>query len=88
MVTTTLVQINEFRYDSQNEVIKNTYWGLYGVIYDCNLILDNIEPTTSIKKRVCLEARTLARAWSHMMPLLVGTAHHWLTIFLIRVKTG
>lgn len=59
-------QINEFRYDSQNEVIKNTYWGLYGVIYDCNLILDNIEPTTSIKKRVCAEARTL-RAWSHMM---------------------
>ncbi|MDD4418662.1 MAG: RagB/SusD family nutrient uptake outer membrane protein, partial [Bacteroides graminisolvens] len=59
-------QINEFRYDSQNEVIKNTYWGLYGVIYDCNLILDNIEPTTSIKKRVCAEARTL-RAWSHLM---------------------
>src|SRR5574344_200014 len=63
-------QINEFRYDSQNEVIKNTYWGLYGVIYDCNLILDNIEPTTSIKKRVCAEARTL-RASSHMM-LAIG----------------
>lgn len=63
-------QINEFRYDSQNEVIKNTYWGLYGVIYDCNLILDNIEPATPIKKRVCAEARSL-RAWSHMM-LAIG----------------
>ncbi len=63
-------QINEFRYDSQNEVIKNAYWGLYGVIYDCNLILDNIEPTTDIKKRVCAEARTL-RAWSHFM-LTIG----------------
>ena len=57
-------QLNEFRYDSQNEVIKNAYWGLYGVIYDCNLILDNIEPTTNIKKRVCAEARAL-RAWAH-----------------------
>lgn len=63
-------QINEFRYDSQNEVIKNTYWGLYGVIYDCNLILDNITPDTPVKKRVCAEARAL-RAWSHMM-LAIG----------------
>lgn len=63
-------QINEFRYDSQNEVLKNTYWGLYGVIYDSNLILDNIEPSTAVKKRVCAEARSL-RAWSHMM-LAIG----------------
>lgn len=42
-------QLNEFRLDSQNEVVKNAYWGLYGVIYDCNLILDNIEPTTAVK---------------------------------------
>lgn len=59
-------QINEFRYDSQNEVIRNTYWGLYGVIYDCNLILDRVEANTAIKKRVCAEARAL-RAWSHLM---------------------
>jgi hypothetical protein len=63
-------QINEFRYDSQNEVIRNAYWGLYGVIYDCNLILDNIEPATPLKKRVCAEARSL-RAWSHLM-LAIG----------------
>lgn len=63
-------QINEFRYDSQNEVLKNTYWGLYGAIYDSNLILDNIEPTTAVKKRVCAEARSL-RAWAHMM-LAIG----------------
>lgn len=42
-------QINEFRYDSQNEVFKNAYWGLYGVIYDSNLILDNIEPNSTVK---------------------------------------
>lgn len=63
-------QINEFRYDSQNEVIKNAYWGLYGVIYDTNIILDNIEPTTDVKKRVCAEARAL-RAWAHFI-LAIG----------------
>lgn len=63
-------QINEFRYDSQNEVFKNAYWGLYGVIYDTNLILDNIEANTDVKKRVCAEARAL-RAWSHFM-LAIG----------------
>lgn len=63
-------QINEFRYDSQNDVIKNTYWGLYGVIYDTNLILDNIEPISDIKKRVCAEARSI-RAWAHLM-LAIG----------------
>lgn len=63
-------QINEFRYDSNNDVIKNTYWGLYGVIYDCNLILDNIEPSSTTKKRVCAEARAL-RAWCHLM-LAIG----------------
>ena len=63
-------QINEFRYDSQNDVIKNTYWGLYAVIYDSNLILDNIEPDSPVKKRVLAEARSL-RAWSHLM-LAIG----------------
>lgn len=58
-------QINEFRYDSQNDVFKNAYWGLYGAIYDANLILDNIEPNTTVKKRACAEARAI-RAWSHL----------------------
>lgn len=63
-------ELNEFRIDTQNQVIKNAYWGLYGVIYDSNLILDNIEPTSDVKKRVCAEARVL-RAWSHFM-LAIG----------------
>lgn len=63
-------QINEFRYDSGNEVIKNSYWGLYAVIYDCNLILDNLADDSPIKKRVRAEAKVL-RAWSHLM-LTIG----------------
>lgn len=59
-------QLNEFRIDTQNEVIKNAYWGLYGVIYDCNTMTDRIEPDSQTKLRVLAEARTL-RAWCHLM---------------------
>ncbi len=59
-------QINEFRYDTQNDVIKESYKGLYAVIYDSNTILDKMEGDSPTKKRVIAEARSL-RAWSHMM---------------------
>ncbi|MDR0982322.1 MAG: RagB/SusD family nutrient uptake outer membrane protein [Culturomica sp.] len=65
-----MAQLNEFRYDSQNEVIRNAYLGLYGVIYDCNLILDNLSGESPTKERVRGEARTL-RAWSYLM-LAIG----------------
>ncbi len=63
-------EINEFRYTSANDVVKNTYWGLYGVIYECNNLLDHVEPETAVKKRVVAEARA-ARAWCHFM-LTIG----------------
>ena len=63
-------QINEFRYDYQNDVIKNTYTGLYAVVYDANTIIDRVPDDSPIKKRVRAEAITL-RAWAHMM-LAIG----------------
>lgn len=63
-------QINEFRYDYQNEVITNTYTGLYAVVYDANTIIDRVSDDSPIKKRVRAEAITL-RAWAHMM-LAIG----------------
>ena len=63
-------QINEFRYDYQNEVIKNAYTGLYAVVYDANAIIDRVPDDSPIKKRVRAEAITL-RAWAHMM-LAIG----------------
>ena len=63
-------QINEFRYDYQNEVITNTYTGLYAVVYDANSIIDRVPDDSPIKKRVRAEAITL-RAWAHMM-LAIG----------------
>lgn len=63
-------QLNEFRYDYQNEVIKNAYIGLYAVIYDSNTILDKLGDDSPIKRRVRAEAQAL-RAWSHLM-LAIG----------------
>lgn len=57
-------EINEFRYTSANDVVKNAYWGLYGVIYECNNLLKYVGDDTPVKKRVRAEARA-ARAWCH-----------------------
>lgn len=63
-------EINEFRYTYQNQVIENTYKGLYAVIYDANTIIDRVPDDSPVKKRVRAEAITL-RAWSHLM-LAIG----------------
>lgn len=63
-------QINEFRYDIENEVIKESYKGLYAVVYDSNTILERVSADSTIKKRVLAEARAL-RAWAYLM-LAIG----------------
>ncbi|MDR0962554.1 MAG: RagB/SusD family nutrient uptake outer membrane protein [Mediterranea sp.] len=62
--------LNYFSYGSQNKVIELAYGGLYGLIYDSNLVIDNIMPDSEVKTRVLAEARTL-RAWAHLM-LAIG----------------
>ncbi len=63
-------QINEFRYDINNELIRETYKGLYCTIYDANTILERVADDTPTKRRVLAEARSL-RAWAHLM-LAIG----------------
>ncbi len=63
-------QINEFRYDNQNEVVSNTYSGLYAVVYDANTILDRLPDDSPVKKRVRAEAQAM-RAWAYLM-LAIG----------------
>jgi hypothetical protein len=63
-------EMNNFNYDENNDMIFYAYQGLYGVIYDCNLVLGNIQPDSQIKTRVIAEARAL-RAWAHLM-LTIG----------------
>lgn len=58
--------INEFRYDSQNEVVSTMYNRFYSAIYACNLVTDNFTADSQIKTRCISEARVL-RAWCHMM---------------------
>lgn len=62
-----LAQLNEFRYDVNNEVINNMYRGFYKAIYGCNLVINNFEyGESSIKDRCISEARVM-RAFCHMM---------------------
>jgi hypothetical protein len=63
-------EFNFFNYTPTNVILERVYRKLYGIIYDCNLVIGNIEPDTSTKQRVCAEARTI-RAWAHLM-LAIG----------------
>ena len=61
-------EINEFRFDSSNEIISNCYALLYLANYYCNLVTDNFggdKADTPTKKRCVAEARVI-RAWIHM----------------------
>ncbi len=59
--------INEFRFDSQNEVIENMYKRFYYVIYHANLVIENFEYGVSDVKDRCISEARVIRAWAHMM---------------------
>lgn len=59
--------VNEFRFDSQNEVFTNLYKRLYFVIYHANLVIDNFEYGESGIKDRCISEARVVRAWCHMM---------------------
>ena len=66
-----MAALNEFRYDSGSEVIRNAYNNLYYAMYYSNLVIDHFKDgDTPVQKRVTAEARVL-RAWMHMM-LAIG----------------
>lgn len=66
-----LAAINEFRYDTQNSVVNDSYKGYYHAIYGDNLLIDKFKAgTTPIQKRCVAEARVI-RAYCHMM-LAIG----------------
>ena len=59
--------LNEFRYDSEAEVPKFFYSGLYLSIYTCNLVTDYFKDAdTQVKKRCVAEARVL-RAYDYFL---------------------
>ena len=59
--------LNEFRYDTEAEVPKFFYSGLYLSIYTCNLVTDYFKDAdTQVKKRCVAEARVL-RAYDYFL---------------------
>ena len=67
-----LAALNEFRYDSGNEVLNNLYSGCFLANYACNLVIDNFKDglpeggPTATTKRVVAEARVL-RAYIYFL---------------------
>jgi starch-binding outer membrane protein, SusD/RagB family len=62
-----LAAVNEFRYDAQNEVVKNMYQKFYYAIYRSNLVIDNFAYGESTVKDRCISEARVLRAWCHMM---------------------
>ena len=69
-----MAAINEYRFDSGLGVINEFYKGLFGNVYDCNLVIDNFkEGTSTVQKRCTSEARVL-RAYDYLLlTMLWGT---------------
>ncbi len=71
-----MAAMNEFRYDSSSEVIRNCYNNIYYAMYYSNLVIEHFKDglpdgtKTATTKRVVAEARVL-RAYMHMM-LAIG----------------
>lgn len=69
-----LEMLNEYTFDTDNGSISGLYSGMYGIIYQANLIIDLLEPDTQVKKRAVAEAKFF-RAWANFeLVTLFGTA--------------
>ena len=67
-------QLNEFTFDSSNSNVEGLFSGLYGVIYQSNLIIEKVADDTEVKKRAIAEAYFF-RAWANFeLVTLWGTA--------------
>lgn len=67
-------QLNEYTFDSSNGNVEGLFSGLYGVIYQSNLIIEKVANDTEVKKRAIAEAYFF-RAWANFeLVTLWGTA--------------
>lgn len=67
-----MAAMNEFRYDSSSDVVRNAYSNIYYAMYYSNIVIEKFtrDDATPVMKRVVAEARVL-RAYMHMM-LAIG----------------
>lgn len=61
---TSMEQLNEYTFGSDNSMIKDLYAGMYALIYKANLIIEKVAPDTPAKKRAIAEAKFF-RAWAY-----------------------
>ena len=56
--------VNEYCYTADNSSLQDLFTGYYSILYAANLITDNVEPDTDVKKQVYAEG-LFFRAWTH-----------------------
>ena len=67
-------RLNEYTFDIDHSMVSGIYSGMYGIIYNANLIIDLMEPDTQVKKQAVAEAKFF-RAWANFeLVTLFGTA--------------
>jgi hypothetical protein len=57
-------KLNEYTFGTEHSMIEAVYSGLYSIIYNANLVLENISADSDVKKRAIAEAKFF-RAWAH-----------------------
>jgi hypothetical protein len=57
--------LNEYTFGTEHGMVEGLYAYFYGIIYNANLVLDNLAADTDVKKRVIAEAKFF-RAWAHL----------------------
>ena len=71
---TSMEQLNEYTYGSDNDMIQGLFSSLYGLIYQSNLVIEKVADDTPVKKRAIAEAKFF-RAWANFeLVTLWGTA--------------
>ena len=71
---TSLEQLNEYTYGTDNGMIQGVFSDLYRLIYQCNLVIEKVADDTPVKKRAIAEAKFF-RAWANFeLVTLWGTA--------------
>lgn len=56
--------LNEFTFDSNNPFITQYFTKVYKIIGKCNLVLDNVDDSTPLKRQMRAEAKVI-RAWMY-----------------------
>ncbi len=63
--------MNEFRYDTGSEVVRNAFQNIYYAMYYANLVIDRVKDADSKTKKRCVAEARVLRAYEHLL-LAIG----------------